>query len=55
MVLGIGTGSTVTQLIEALKDRKIQLSGAVSSSRQTSESLRAARHSGTGSQFRGRP
>src|SRR5271170_6325137 len=43
MVLGIGTGSTVTQLIEALKDRKIQLSGAVSSSRQTSEALRAAR------------
>ena len=42
MVLGVGTGSTVTQLIEALKDRKIQLSGAVSSSRQTSESLRAA-------------
>jgi ribose 5-phosphate isomerase A len=41
MVLGIGTGSTVTQLIEALKDRKIQLSGAVSSSRQTSDSLRA--------------
>jgi ribose 5-phosphate isomerase A len=42
MVLGIGTGSTVTQLIEALKDRKIQLEGAVSSSRQSSESLRAA-------------
>jgi ribose 5-phosphate isomerase A len=42
MVLGIGTGSTVTQLIEALKDRKIQLEGAVSSSRHTSESLRAA-------------
>jgi len=42
MVLGVGTGSTVTQLIEALKDRKIQLSGAVSSSRRTSESLRAA-------------
>jgi ribose 5-phosphate isomerase A len=41
MVLGIGTGSTVTQLIEALKDRKIQLPGAVSSSRKTSESLRA--------------
>ena len=39
MVLGVGTGSTVTQLIEALKDRKIQLSGAVSSSRRTSESL----------------
>jgi ribose 5-phosphate isomerase A len=43
MVLGIGTGSTVAQLIEALKDRKIQLEGAVSSSRQTSELLRAAR------------
>jgi len=43
MVLGIGTGSTVNQLIEALKDRKIQLEGAVSSSRQTSELLRAAR------------
>jgi ribose 5-phosphate isomerase A len=42
MVLGVGTGSTVTQLIEALKDRKILLSGAVSSSRRTSESLRAA-------------
>ena len=42
MVLGIGTGSTVNQLIEVLKDRKIQLSGAVSSSRQTSERLKAA-------------
>ncbi len=42
MVLGVGTGSTVNQLIEVLKDRKIQLSGAVSSSRQTSERLRAA-------------
>jgi len=41
MVLGIGTGSTVDQLIEALKDRKIQLSGAVSSSRRTSDALRA--------------
>ena len=30
MTLGIGTGSTVAQLIEVLKDRKIQLSGAVS-------------------------
>jgi ribose 5-phosphate isomerase A len=39
MVLGIGTGSTVNQLIEMLKDRKIQLKGAVSSSRQTSEAL----------------
>ena len=42
MVLGVGTGSTVNQLIEVLKERKIQLSGAVSSSRQTSEKLRAA-------------
>jgi ribose 5-phosphate isomerase A len=43
MLLGIGTGSTVNQLIEVLKERKIQLSGAVSSSRQTSEKLKAAR------------
>jgi ribose 5-phosphate isomerase A len=42
MVLGIGTGSTVQQLIEALKDRKIQLDGAVSSSRQTSALLKSA-------------
>jgi ribose 5-phosphate isomerase A len=41
MVLGIGTGSTVQQLIEALKDRKIQLAGAVSSSRQTSALLKS--------------
>jgi ribose 5-phosphate isomerase A len=40
MVLGIGTGSTVNQLIEVLKDRKIQLAGAVSSSRGTSEKLK---------------
>jgi ribose 5-phosphate isomerase A len=43
MVLGIGTGSTVSQLIAVLKDRKIQLSGAVSSSRQTSDLLRESR------------
>jgi ribose 5-phosphate isomerase A len=42
MVLGLGTGSTVNELIEVLKDRKIQLSGAVSSSRQTSEKLKLA-------------
>jgi ribose 5-phosphate isomerase A len=42
MVLGIGTGSTVKQLIDVLKDRKIQLSGAVSSSRDTSEKLKQA-------------
>jgi ribose 5-phosphate isomerase A len=43
MVLGIGTGSTVAELIEALKDSKTRLEGAVSSSRQTSQALRAAR------------
>jgi len=43
MVLGIGTGSTVGEFIEVLKDRKIQLEGAVSSSRRTSERLKAAR------------
>ena len=43
MVLGIGTGSTVAQFIGVLKDRKIQLEGAVSSSRQTSDQLKAAR------------
>jgi len=42
MVLGVGTGSTVNQLIEVLQERKIQLSGTVSSSRRTSEKLRAA-------------
>ena len=43
MILGIGTGTTVSELIKVLKDRKIRLQGAVSSSRQTSERLRAAR------------
>jgi ribose 5-phosphate isomerase A len=42
MLLGIGTGSTVEQFIAALKDRKIRLEGAVSSSRATSESLKSA-------------
>ncbi len=42
MVLGIGTGSTVEQFIEVLKDRKIQVEGAVSSSRATSLKLKAA-------------
>jgi ribose 5-phosphate isomerase A len=41
MVLGIGTGSTVAQLVEVLKDRKIQLEAAVSSSRKTSDALKA--------------
>ncbi|MGO8830168.1 MAG: ribose-5-phosphate isomerase RpiA [Steroidobacteraceae bacterium] len=43
MVLGVGTGSTVNELIEALKLHKIPLKGAVSSSRKTSEALQAAR------------
>jgi ribose 5-phosphate isomerase A len=43
MVLGIGTGSTVNAFIAALKDRKISLAGAVSSSRATCELLKAAR------------
>jgi len=42
MVLGIGTGSTVDELVEVLKDRKIRLEGAVSSSRRTSDALRGA-------------
>jgi ribose 5-phosphate isomerase A len=42
-VLGIGTGSTVAQFIDVLKERKIQLLGAVSSSRQTSDALKSAR------------
>jgi ribose 5-phosphate isomerase A len=41
MVLGIGTGTTVAELIQVLKDRKIQLESAVSSSRHTSDALRA--------------
>jgi ribose 5-phosphate isomerase A len=40
-VLGVGTGSTVAELIAVLKDRKIQLEGAVSSSNRTSDALRA--------------
>lgn len=43
MILGIGTGSTVNAFLAALKDRKIQLQGAVSSSRATSALLREAR------------
>jgi ribose 5-phosphate isomerase A len=42
MVLGVGTGSTVAELIKALKSSAIRLEGAVSSSRQTSLALRAA-------------
>jgi ribose 5-phosphate isomerase A len=41
-VLGIGTGSTVAEFIGVLKDRKIKLKGAVSSSRKTSDALQAA-------------
>jgi ribose 5-phosphate isomerase A len=39
----MGTGSTVGELIEELKDRKIQLAGAVSSSERTTLALQAAR------------
>jgi ribose 5-phosphate isomerase A len=42
MILGVGTGSTVDQFIDALKARKIQLQGAVSSSRVTSDLLKSA-------------
>ena len=42
-ILGIGTGSTVAELIKVLQERKIPLKGAVSSSRQTSEALQSAR------------
>lgn len=41
MLIGVGTGSTVAEFIGVLKDRKIQLRGAVSSSRQTSERLQS--------------
>ena len=41
MVLGVGTGSTVAELIAVLKDRKIQVEAAVSSSRHTSAALKA--------------
>ena len=41
MLLGVGTGSTVGEFVEVLKDRKIRLRGAVSSSRQTSERLKS--------------
>jgi ribose 5-phosphate isomerase A len=43
MVLGIGTGSTVDQFIEALLDSKIRLEGAVSSSKATSARLKSGR------------
>jgi ribose 5-phosphate isomerase A len=43
MVLGIGTGTTVAQFIEVLKDSRIQLKGAISSSSRTSAALKDAR------------
>jgi ribose 5-phosphate isomerase A len=42
MVLGVGTGTTVSQFIEVLKGHKTQLAGAVSSSIQTADALRKA-------------
>jgi len=41
-VLGIGTGSTVEYLIEALKDSSLNIYAAVSSSRRTTSLLKAA-------------
>jgi ribose 5-phosphate isomerase A len=43
LVVGIGTGSTVAELIALLKERKISLQGAVSSSSKTSALLKEAR------------
>jgi ribose 5-phosphate isomerase A len=42
-VIGIGTGSTITHFIEALKTRRFQVKAAVSSSSATSALLRGAR------------
>lgn len=42
MVLGIGTGTTVDEFIDALVDARITLRGAVSSSNATSDRLRSA-------------
>ncbi len=42
MVLGVGTGSTVEELIEVLKARRFRLDAAVASSRRTSAALRVA-------------
>ena len=42
-MLGIGTGSTVAELIALLKERRVPLKGAVSSSKRTSALLAAAR------------
>ena len=40
-VIGVGTGSTVNKFIDALAARREQVAGAVSSSEETSERLRA--------------
>lgn len=42
MIIGVGTGSTVNFFIEALKKIKNKIEGAVSSSRASTERLRAA-------------
>lgn len=41
-ILGVGTGSTVNELIDLLMERRIPIKGAVSSSNATSERLRRA-------------
>jgi ribose 5-phosphate isomerase A len=40
-IVGVGTGSTVNQFIDALASRKSRIAGAVSSSDQSTERLRA--------------
>lgn len=42
-VIGIGTGSTVNELIDLLAERRMAMRGAVSSSEATSERLKRAR------------
>jgi ribose 5-phosphate isomerase A len=43
MVLGVGTGSTVAELIALIKERNVSLRGAISSSSRTSALLKEAR------------
>lgn len=41
MVIGVGTGSTVNYFIDALKDYRSRIEGAVASSRETEQRLKA--------------
>jgi len=40
-VLGVGTGSTVNKFIDALAEARVPLAGAVSSSEQSTQRLKA--------------